>query len=134
MAVGGLVPLKTTEILAVLDPTVEEDLTAYFGPDIHARLRPAYFPFTEPSAEMDVECQLCHGSGCPACKGTGWMEILGCGMVDPRVLAECGIDPDVYSGFAFGMGVDRVAMNRYGISNIRLLFDNDERLLRQVHG
>ena len=105
-----------------------------FTPDTRIRLRPSFFPFTEPSAEVDVSCQLCKGAGCPSCSGTGWMEILGCGMVDPRVLAECGIDPDRYSGFAFGMGVDRVAMNRYNIPNIRTLFDNDERLLRQVRG
>jgi phenylalanyl-tRNA synthetase alpha chain len=105
-----------------------------FGPKAEIRLRPSFFPFTEPSAEMDVTCQNCQAKGCEVCSGTGWMEILGCGMVDPRVLAGCGIDPDVYSGFAFGMGADRVAMNRYGIPNIRLLFDNDERLLRQVRG
>jgi phenylalanyl-tRNA synthetase alpha chain len=105
-----------------------------FAPDVEIRLRPSFFPFTEPSAEMDVTCRNCKGQGCEVCSGSGWMEILGCGMVDPRVLAGCGIDPDVYSGFAFGMGVDRVAMNRYGIPNIRLLFDNDERLLRQVRG
>ena len=105
-----------------------------FAPDVEIRLRPSFFPFTEPSAEVDVTCQSCKGAGCAVCSGTGWMEILGCGMVDPRVLDEMGIDPDRYSGYAFGMGADRVAMNRYGISNIRLLFDNDERLLRQVHG
>jgi phenylalanyl-tRNA synthetase alpha chain len=109
-------------------------LRRLFAPDVEIRLRPSFFPFTEPSAEVDVTCQSCKGKGCQVCSGTGWMEILGCGMVDPRVLDGCGIDPDRYSGFAFGMGVDRVAMNRYGISNIRLLFDNDERLLRQVHG
>ncbi len=109
-------------------------LQRLFAPDVDIRLRPSFFPFTEPSAEVDVTCQNCKGKGCEVCSGTGWMEILGCGMVDPRVLDECGIDPDVYSGFAFGMGVDRVAMNRYGIPNIRLLFDNDERLLRQVRG
>jgi len=109
-------------------------LRRLFAPDVEIRLRPSFFPFTEPSAEVDVTCQSCKGKGCAVCSGTGWMEILGCGMVDPRVLDECGIDPDRYSGYAFGMGVDRVAMNRYGISNIRLLFDNDERVLRQVHG
>ncbi len=109
-------------------------LRRLFAPDVEIRLRPSFFPFTEPSAEVDVTCQSCKGKGCQVCSGTGWMEILGCGMVDPRVLDEMGIDPDRYSGYAFGMGVDRVAMNRYGISNIRLLFDNDERLLRQVHG
>ncbi len=109
-------------------------LRRLFSPDTEIRLRPSYFPFTEPSAEVDITCQICKGSGCPTCSGTGWMELLGCGMVDPRVLDECGIDPDRYSGFAFGMGVDRVAMNRYNIPNIRTFFDNDERLLRQVRG
>jgi len=130
------------EILAVaegitfgdLKGTAEAFLRRLFSPDVAVRLRPSYFPFTEPSAEVDVTCQICRGKGCPTCSGTGWMEILGCGMVDPRVLRECGIDPRVYSGFAFGMGLDRVAMNRWGIPNIRLLFENDERLLRQVRG
>jgi len=117
-----------------LKGTLEAFMTRLFSPDAKIRLRPSFFPFTEPSAEMDVTCQNCRGKGCAVCSGTGWMEILGCGMVDPRVLANCGIDPERYSGFAFGMGVDRVAMNRYGIPNIRMLFDNDERLLRQVHG
>jgi phenylalanyl-tRNA synthetase alpha chain len=117
-----------------LKGTLEAFMTRLFSPDTKIRLRPSFFPFTEPSAEMDVTCQNCRGRGCAVCSGSGWMEILGCGMVDPRVLASCGIDPDRYSGFAFGMGVDRVAMNRYGIPNIRMLFDNDERLLRQVHG
>ena len=109
-------------------------LRRLFAPDTEIRLRPSFFPFTEPSAEVDITCQICKGSGCSTCSGTGWMELLGCGMVDPRVLAECGIDPDRYSGFAFGMGVDRVAMNRYAIPNIRTFFENDERLLRQVRG
>jgi phenylalanyl-tRNA synthetase alpha chain len=117
-----------------LKGTLEAFMTRLFSPDTKVRLRPSFFPFTEPSAEVDVTCQNCKGKGCAVCSGTGWMEILGCGMVDPRVLANCGIDPDRYSGFAFGMGCDRVAMNRYGFSNIRQLFDNDERLLRQVHG
>ena len=117
-----------------LKGTLEAFMTRLFSPDAKIRLRPSFFPFTEPSAEMDVTCQSCKGRGCAVCSGSGWMEILGCGMVDPRVLVNCGIDPDRYSGFAFGMGVDRVAMNRFGISNIRMLFDNDERLLRQVHG
>ncbi len=103
-----------------------------FSADTGVRLRPSHFPFTEPSAEVDITCVFCHGKGCETCSGTGWMEILGSGMVDPRVLEGCGIDPEVYSGFAFGMGVDRVAMLRYGIPNIRVLFENDERLLRQV--
>ena len=115
-----------------LKGTLEAFIQRLFSPDTGVRLRPSFFPFTEPSAEVDITCQICQGDGCPTCSGTGWMEILGAGMVDPRVLAECGIDPDRYSGFAFGLGVDRVAMNRYGIPNIRMLFDNDERLLRQV--
>jgi phenylalanyl-tRNA synthetase alpha chain len=103
-----------------------------FSADTGVRLRPSHFPFTEPSAEVDITCVFCRGKGCETCSGSGWMEILGSGMVDPRVLEGCGIDPEIYSGFAFGMGVDRVAMLRYGIPNIRVLFDNDERLLRQV--
>ncbi|HEY4562479.1 MAG TPA: phenylalanine--tRNA ligase subunit alpha [Thermoanaerobaculia bacterium] len=117
-----------------LKGTILAFMRRLFSPTTDIRMRPSFFPFTEPSAEVDVTCQNCQGRGCEVCSGTGWMEILGCGMVDPRVLAGCGIDPDVYSGFAFGMGSDRVAMNRYGIPNIRLLFDNDERLLRQVRG
>ncbi len=117
-----------------LKGTLEAFVRRLFSADTEIRLRPSFFPFTEPSAEVDVTCPFCRGRGCEVCSGTGWMEILGCGMVDPRVLAECGIDPGRYSGFAFGMGVDRVAMIRYGIPNIRLLFDNDERLLRQVRG
>jgi phenylalanyl-tRNA synthetase alpha chain len=112
--------------------TLEAFLQRLFNPHVGVRLRPSFFPFTEPSAEVDVTCQNCQGAGCAVCSDTGWMEILGAGMVDPRVLAGCGIDPAVYSGFAFGLGVDRVAMNRYGIPNIRILFDNDERLLRQI--
>jgi phenylalanyl-tRNA synthetase alpha chain len=118
--------------LGDLKGTLEAFLHRLFSADTKVRLRPSFFPFTEPSAEVDVTCQFCKGSGCPTCSGTGWMEILGAGMVDPRVLSECGIDPEVYSGYAFGFGVDRVAMIRYGIANIRQLFDNDERLLRQV--
>ncbi|MEM7051740.1 MAG: phenylalanine--tRNA ligase subunit alpha [Acidobacteriota bacterium] len=117
-----------------LKGTLEAFIQRLFSPDTGVRLRPSYFPFTEPSAEVDITCPFCRGKGCEVCSGSGWMEILGSGMVDPRVLEGCGIDPRVYSGFAFGMGVDRVAMIRYGIPNIRLLFDNDERLLRQVQG
>jgi phenylalanyl-tRNA synthetase alpha chain len=118
--------------LGDLKGTLDAFLKRLFSPETQIRLRPSFFPFTEPSAEVDVTCQNCRGKGCAVCSGTGWMEILGCGMVDPRVLANCGIDPYRYSGYAFGLGLDRVAMNRYGIPNIRLLFDNDERLLRQV--
>ena len=95
------------------------------------RFRPSYFPFTEPSAEMDVECQLCKGSGCPACKGTGWSEILGAGMVHPGVLDAAGVDSEKYTGWAFGMGPGRIAMQRYGIPDIRLLYDSDVRFLEQ---
>jgi phenylalanyl-tRNA synthetase alpha chain len=102
-----------------------------FSADTGVRLRPSHFPFTEPSAEVDITCPFCRGAGCTVCSRSGWMEILGSGMVDPRVLRGCGIDPEIYSGFAFGLGLDRVAMIRYGIPNIRLLFENDERLLRQ---
>ncbi len=115
-----------------LKGTLEAFLKRLFGPETGVRLRPSHFPFTEPSAEVDITCTFCRGDGCQVCSNTGWMEILGAGMVDPRVLDECGIDPERYSGFAFGLGLDRVAMNRYGIPNIRVLFDNDERLLRQV--
>lgn len=103
-----------------------------FTRDTGVRLRPSFFPFTEPSAEVDITCPFCRGNGCATCSQTGWIEILGSGMIDPRVLAGCGIDPERYSGYAFGLGIDRVAMIRYGIPNIRTLFDNDERLLRQV--
>ena len=103
-----------------------------FGPATKTRFRPSFFPFTEPSAEMDVECQLCHGSGCPACKGTGWMEILGCGMVHPAVLENCHLDAERYTGWAFGMGPHRIAMLRYGIPDIRLLLEGDMRFLEQV--
>ncbi|MCB1007690.1 MAG: phenylalanine--tRNA ligase subunit alpha [Acidobacteria bacterium] len=117
-----------------LKGTLEAFLQRLFSPETGVRLRPSFFPFTEPSCEVDVTCQICQGSGCATCSGTGWMEILGAGMVDPRVLENCGIDPDRYSGFAFGLGLDRVAMNQWGIPNIRSLFDSDERLLRQVRG
>ena len=106
----------------------------FFGPSTKTRFRPSFFPFTEPSAEMDVECQLCHGSGCPACKGTGWMEILGCGMVHPAVLENCDLDAERYTGWAFGMGPHRIAMLRYGIPDIRLLLEGDMRFLEQVGG
>ena len=102
-----------------------------YGVGSKIRLRPSYFPFTEPSAEMDVSCFICNSKGCNVCKYTGWVEILGCGMVDPQVLENCGIDATVYSGFAFGMGVERQAMMQYGINDIRLLFENDVRFLQQ---
>ena len=102
-----------------------------FGEQTQIRLRPSYFPFTGPSAEMDVSCSLCGGKGCGVCKGTGWLEILGCGMVDPAVLDSNGIDSKKYSGFAFGMGVERIAMLRYQVKDIRLFFENDVRFLQQ---
>ena len=102
-----------------------------YGPDTRIRLRPSFFPFTEPSAEMDVSCFICNAEGCNVCKHTGWVEIMGCGMVDPQVLTNCGIDADKYSGFAFGMGIERQAMMLYGIKDIRLLFENDLRFLDQ---
>jgi len=102
-----------------------------YGKDVKVRFRPSYFPFTEPSAEMDISCQICGGSGCSICKRTGWLEILGCGMVHPNVLSNCGIDPNKYTGFAFGMGIERPALLKYGITDIRLFSENDVRFLRQ---
>ena len=102
-----------------------------FGETARIRMRPSYFPFTEPSAEVDVSCNLCGGKGCNVCKGTGWLEIMGCGMVDPNVLTANGIDPKKYSGFAFGMGIERIAMLKYGVKDLRLYFENDLRFLRQ---
>ncbi|MDR1973967.1 MAG: phenylalanine--tRNA ligase subunit alpha [Bacteroidales bacterium] len=102
-----------------------------FGSETKIRLRPSYFPFTEPSAEMDIECSLCGGKGCPFCKHTGWVEILGCGMVDPAVLENCNIDSTIYSGFAFGMGVERQANLKYGVKDLRLFSENDRRFLSQ---
>lgn len=102
-----------------------------FGENTQIRMRPSYFPFTEPSAEVDVSCNLCGGKGCPVCKGTGWLEILGCGMVDTNVLIANGIDPKEYSGFAFGMGVERIAMLKFGVKDLRLYFENDVRFLHQ---
>src|SRR5687768_10791668 len=102
-----------------------------YGKDVKVRFRPSYFPFTEPSAEMDVSCFICGGSGCNICKKTGWVEILGCGMVHPNVLSNCGIDPNKYTGFAFGMGIERPAILKYGINDIRLFSENDVRFLKQ---
>ena len=102
-----------------------------FGENTEIRLRPSFFPFTEPSAEMDVSCKICGGKGCNVCKYTGWLEVLGCGMVDPNVLENCGIDSKRYSGFAFGMGVERIAMLKYQIKDLRLYFENDLRFLKQ---
>ncbi len=105
-----------------------------FGASSEIRLRPSYFPFTEPSAEMDISCNICGGKGCNVCKYTGWLEIMGCGMVDPNVLDNCGIDSKKYSGFAFGMGIERIAMLKYSIRDLRLFFENDIRFLEQFKG
>ena len=102
-----------------------------YGEDTGVRFRPHHFPFTEPSAEMDVTCFKCHGKGCPLCKGEGYIELLGCGMVHPKVLKNCGIDPEVYSGFAFGIGLERTVMQRYKIDDLRLFYENDMRFLTQ---
>lgn len=102
-----------------------------FGPETKIRLRPSYFPFTEPSAEMDISCDICGGKGCAFCKGTGWVEILGCGMVDPNVLDACGIDSKVYSGYAFGMGIERITNLKYKVKDLRMFSENDVRFLRE---
>ncbi len=104
---------------------------AFFGPHTSIRLRPSYFPFTEPSAEVDVSCPFCKGNGCNICKGSGWVEIMGCGMVDPNVLENCNIDSTIYSGYAFGMGIERITMLKYLVNDLRLYFENDIRFLRQ---
>ncbi|MBC8487586.1 MAG: phenylalanine--tRNA ligase subunit alpha [Bacteroidetes bacterium] len=108
--------------------------TEFFGADTKIRFRPSYFPFTEPSAEMDISCFICGGKGCKVCKHTGWVEILGCGMVDTNVLENCNIDSKKYTGFAFGMGIERTAMLKYQINDIRLFFENDIRFLKQFEG
>jgi len=105
-----------------------------FGKDTEIRLRPSYFPFTEPSAEIDISCFICKGDGCKVCKGTGWVEIAGSGMVDPNVLSTCGIDPEEYTGYAFGMGIERIAMLKYQVDDLRLFSENDVRFLRQFTG
>ncbi len=114
-----------------LKGVLNEFIRIYFGASRPTRFRNSFFPFTEPSAEVDVQCIMCEGKGCRTCSGTGWLEVLGCGMVDPNVLKGVGIDPDVYSGFAFGMGVERLAMLKYAVDDIRLFFNNDERFLKQ---
>ncbi len=114
-----------------LKGTLDALFKKLYGEDMETRFRPSFFPFTEPSAEVDLTCIACHGKGCRVCKGTGWIEVLGCGMVNPKVLEMCGIDPSVYSGFAFGIGLERITMLRYGIKDMRLLYEGDERFLRQ---
>ena len=119
---------------ANLKATLEAFVHVLFDPRLSVRFRPSFFPFTEPSAEVDITCVLCLGKGCPMCSGSGWIEILGAGMVDPRVLRACKLDPERYSGFAFGCGLDRVALLKYRLPDLRLLFSGDERLLRQFEG
>ena len=117
--------------LADLKGTLLTFIHAVFGEDVKMRFRPSYFPFTEPSAELDISCTLCGGKGCRTCKGTGWLEVLGCGMVNPHVLEGCGIDPNKYTGYAFGMGLERITMLRYGITDMRLFYESDVRFLRE---
>jgi phenylalanyl-tRNA synthetase alpha chain len=114
-----------------LKATIAEFARGLFGADTRVRFRPSFFPFTEPSAEVDVTCMVCHGKGCPTCKGTGWLEIMGAGMVDPAVFEQVGYDPERYTGFAFGMGPGRIAIARYGIPDIRLMYESDVRFLDQ---
>lgn len=129
--------VDTDVSMADLRGTLTYFVRRIFGPDTNVRFRPSFFPFTEPSAEVDISCVMCGGKGtrgnetCRVCKGTGWVEILGCGMVDPNVFKAVGYDPEVYSGFAFGMGVERVAMLKYGIGDLRMFFENDVRFLNQ---
>lgn len=117
--------------MADLKGTLEALVKSLYGEDSVVRFRPHHFPFTEPSCEVDIQCFKCHGEGCPTCKGEGWIELLGAGMVHPNVLEGCGIDPNVYSGFAFGVGLERMAMRRFKISDLRLIFENDVRFLEQ---
>lgn len=118
--------------LCDLKGMLDEFVKKIFGKNVTTRLRPSYFPFTEPSVEVDVSCFQCGGKGCKLCKGTGWIEVLGAGVVNNKVLEGCGVDTDVYSGFAFGIGIERIAMLKYGINNIKLLFESDLRVLNQI--
>ena len=117
--------------MADLKGTLNAVIREIYGPETKTRFRPHHFPFTEPSCEVDIQCHNCGGKGCPTCKGEGWIEVLGAGMVHPKVLRGCGIDPDEYSGFAFGFGLERMAMGRFKISDLRLIFENDIRFLEQ---
>ncbi len=128
--IEGLVVDKNITF-ADLKGTLEEFARQLFGPETKTKFRPHHFPFTEPSAEVDVSCFKCKGSGCRFCKGSGWIEILGCGMVHPHVFEMCGIDPEVYTGFAFGVGLERIALLKYEIDDMRLLYENDTRFLKQ---
>lgn len=128
--IEGLVVDKNVT-MADLKGTLEMFTKSLYGEQTKVRFRPHHFPFTEPSAEMDVSCFICGGKGCSVCKGEGWIEILGCGMVHPKVLSNCNIDPEIYSGFAFGIGLERIAMRKYDIDDLRLFFENDQRFLNQ---
>ncbi len=130
--VEGLL-IDTHVSFADLRGTVEEFLQAFFEKELAVRFRPSYFPFTEPSAEVDMACVMCDGKGCRVCSHTGWLEVMGCGMVHPNVLTSAGIDPDKFNGFAFGMGVERLSMLRYGVNDLRLFFENDLRFLKQFN-
>ncbi|HSD64301.1 MAG TPA: phenylalanine--tRNA ligase subunit alpha [Ignavibacteriaceae bacterium] len=123
--------VDTDVTFAELKGTLVSFAKQFYGEDIKYRFRPSYFPFTEPSAEMDITCFLCHGAGCRVCKYSGWLEVLGCGMVDPNVFKAVGYDSEKYTGYAFGMGIERTAMLKYGINDIRIFFENDIRFLRQ---
>jgi phenylalanyl-tRNA synthetase alpha chain len=118
---------------ADLKGILDDFLRNFFEQELAVRFRPSYFPFTEPSAEADIQCVICGGNGCRVCGGTGWIEILGCGMVHPEVFRHVGIDSEKYSGFAFGLGVERMAMLRYGVNDLRLFFENDLRFLQQFN-
>lgn len=123
--------VDTNVTFAELKGTLVAFAKQFYGEDLKYRFRPSFFPFTEPSAEMDITCYLCNGHGCKICKNSGWLEILGCGMVDPNVFKHVGYDPEKYSGYAFGMGIERTALLKYGISDIRIFFENDIRFLKQ---
>jgi phenylalanyl-tRNA synthetase alpha chain len=125
--------VDTDVSFADLKGVVYQFLRAFFEKDIQVRFRPSYFPFTEPSAEVDIECVMCNGEGCRVCSQTGWLEVMGCGMIHPEVFKAVNIDSETYSGFAFGMGVERLAMLRYGINDLRLFFENDLKFLQQFH-
>ncbi|MEG0257171.1 MAG: phenylalanine--tRNA ligase subunit alpha [Christensenella sp.] len=130
MQMEGLVVGKNIRF-SDLKGTINTFIRNFYGENVKTKFRPGFFPFTEPSAEVDVTCTVCGGKGCSACKGAGMIEVLGCGLVNPVVLSNCGIDPTEYSGFAFGLGIDRLANTKYGITDIRLLYENDARFLRQ---
>lgn len=131
MQMEGLVVDKNLTF-ADLKGTIDTFVKAVFGENVKTRLRPSYFPFTEPSAEVDISCTICGGVGCSSCKGTGWMEIMGCGITNPHEIENCGLDPKEWKAFAFGVGVDRVACLKYGINDIRLIYEGDARFLKQL--